>query len=407
MIKEETFNLTAGLSSISNLTNERDNYHLEVDHLNDTYEIQTSILPEISAYLLPSKFNNQSHNHDSNTPIRIFGSCVSCSFFAGTDVLRLYGECQYQNLNNYPGFLEKYLIRYDIHDFETLRRVGTINNPFTASDSSFKRLISYTIFKSTSGSTWHCVKKSFSVPLVDHIKTSVHTCCSIFIAFGVNSLISVYSGGIFHVVELGGGTTSNENTNWICKNSWKTGWGKVVGSDYIGYGAAYMTNPPTISPTITCIMPSSAKRGSLAQINTLSGSNFLSGATMNLTRIGYSKVTASNVNAASSSLITGKFNLTGVSSGIWNVSVKNSNGMIRNLTNDFTVFPNIPVKFFGVPGTTIRPWIVNFYDGSDMSPASCAWNFGNRILNATTKNATHNYSTVGNYTVTNNRGLLI
>lgn len=160
-----------------------------------------------------------------------------------------------------------------------------------------------------------------------------------------------------------------------------------------------MINPLTLPPTVSSITPSCINRGSVVQITNLAGSNFLSGAMVNLTRKGYSNVTASNVAVSSSSLITGTLNLAGVSSGGWNVSVANSNGMIGSLANGFTVIPNITAKFFGVPGTIVKPLMVNFYDASDGSPTSWACNFGDGSSNATTKNATHIYSTAENSTV--------
>lgn len=263
----------------------------------------------------------------------------------------------------------------------------------TGTDSSCKYL-GYPHEAST-GSTWTNVKYSYSVPSVDQIKTAVYTYGPIFVGLGVDSSFDAYTGGIYsssysgsinHAVELVGWGTYNGNTYWICKNSWgESSWFRIyAGSNYIRYAAAYMTNPPNLTPTVTGITPSSAKRGSLVQITNLSGTIFLSGATVNLMKKGYSNVTASSVNVELSSLITGTFNLAGVSSGAWNVSVQNSNGMIGSLTNGFTVLPNISAKFFGVPGTAVRPLTVNFVDGS---------------ANNTTQNPSHTYSSTGNYTV--------
>ncbi|PKL59670.1 MAG: hypothetical protein CVV33_06625, partial [Methanomicrobiales archaeon HGW-Methanomicrobiales-4] len=150
-------------------------------------------------------------------------------------------------------------------------------------------------------------------------------------------------------------------------------------------------------PSVLAITPASSKKGSVVQITNLAGSNFISGARVNLTRTGYANVTATNVQVPTSSQITGSFNLVGVTPGIWNVLVINPDGKTGSLTNGFTVLPNLTASFYGVPGTTVSPYTVKFYDASEGDPISWSWNFGDGITN-TTRNPSHTYSP-GTYSV--------
>jgi subtilisin family serine protease len=61
--------------------------------------------------------------------------------------------------------------------------------------------------------------------------------------------------------------------------------------------------------------------------------------------------------------------------------------------------PPIEARFYGVPGTTVFPLTIQFYDVSVGEPATRTWNFGDGNL-STTMNPVHTYSTPGVYTVT-------
>ncbi|MFH0968337.1 MAG: C1 family peptidase [Methanobacteriota archaeon] len=430
-ISREDRDWVAGHTSVSNLTSEAFNRLLGAEPPEEMFELNnTPALPTFPAASLPSSFTWQSNGGDYTTPIRNQGQCGSCWAFAATGVFETFWERLNQNPALNPDFAEQYLVScsYEngcgggwnplslfINQAGKSGGVGTVvetDYPYTASDSSCKNLNGYTRYKAPAGTAWYMVS-GWSIPTNDQIKSAVSTYGPLFVTLGVDGTFSAYrsgiysssySGGINHAVVLvGWGTAADGRTYWICKNSWGTWWGEAgwfriyAGSNYIGYAAAYMTNPYLPAPTISAITPASAKTGSLVPITNLAGSNFISGARVNLTRTGSANVTAMNVQVPTLSQITGSFNLAGVTSGVWNVIVVNPDGKIGSLANGFTVLPNLTARFYGVPGTTVSPYTVKFYDVSEGNPISWSWNFGDGVTN-TTRNPSHTYSP-GTYSV--------
>lgn len=149
-----------------------------------------------------------------------------------------------------------------------------------------------------------------------------------------------------------------------------------------------MTNPPMNS----VITPNSENYGFIVQITILAGSNFQSRAKVYLTQKGYFNITTSKVSVSSSLLMTNSLNIGGISLGVWNISIANSDGMTGSLAKGFTV------KYYDIPGTITKPMAVKFYNTLDGSPTSWSWSFGDRSSNVTTRNTTHTYSTAGYYT---------
>ena len=430
-ISKEGRDWVAGHTSVSNLTPEAFNRLLGANPPAGVQETRSISLPNVSAQALPSSFTWQSNGGDYTTPIRNQGQCGSCWAFAATAVFETFWERLNQNPALNPDFAEQYLVScsyesgcnggwntlsYFIDTAGKSGGVGTVaetDYPYTASDSSCKSLAGYTRYKAPTGTAWYMVN-GWSIPTVDQMKTAVYTYGPLWVSLGVDGTFSAYrsgiysssySGGINHAVVLvGWGTAPDGRTYWICKNSWGTGWGEggwfriYAGSNYIGYAAAYMTNPYLPSPVISAITPSSAKTGSLVPITNLSGSNFISGARVNLTRSGYTNLTATNVLIPSSSQITGSFNLSGIVPGTWNVVVMNPDGKIGALNNGFTVLPNITARFYGIPDVQVFPYTVHFFDASEGSPVSWLWSFGDGGT-ATTKNPSYTYTRVGTFTV--------
>ena len=112
------------------------------------------------------------------------------------------------------------------------------------------------------------------------------------------------------------------------------------------------------APTVSGITPNSYVRGWIVQISSLTGSNFQPGATVQLRR-GSSVITATNVTAVSSSVITCTFDLSAVSSGTWNtqawdVRVTNSDTQYSTATGIFTVTNYVPTINQIVPNTVQR-----------------------------------------------------
>ncbi|PWR72871.1 hypothetical protein [Methanospirillum lacunae] len=68
--------------------------------------------------------------------------------------------------------------------------------------------------------------------------------------------------------------------------------------------------------------------------------------------------------------------------------------MMGNHDYGITMTPNITTNLYSIPGTIFKPLRVNFYDASDKSLSSWAWNFGEG-----SSNATHSCSIVSDYTL--------
>jgi len=93
-------------------------------------------------------------------------------------------------------------------------------------------------------------------------------------------------------------------------------------------------NPP---PTISSITPREGKFGDSIPITNLAGTGFLSGAFVQLVRVGQATVTISPVVVVSPTKITCSIPLTNVCPGIWDVKVSNSDGQSATLANGFEV----------------------------------------------------------------------
>ncbi|MCX6689907.1 MAG: hypothetical protein NTZ39_09520, partial [Methanoregula sp.] len=101
-------------------------------------------------------------------------------------------------------------------------------------------------------------------------------------------------------------------------------------------GGFTVTNT-TPAPTVTGITPSTGVNTTTVPITNLAGTNFLSGAQVNLTKTGESNITATGVTVVDSTNITCTFNLAGKTVGLWNVNVTNPDGQQGSLVGGFTV----------------------------------------------------------------------
>jgi len=100
-------------------------------------------------------------------------------------------------------------------------------------------------------------------------------------------------------------------------------------------GTAEVTVTPAL--TVTGIAPNSSTNTGPVSITDLSGTGFVDGATVKLTRAGEPEIVATNVSVASSTQITCTLDLTGAAVGPWNVMVTNPGNQSATLTDRFTV----------------------------------------------------------------------
>ncbi len=117
-------------------------------------------------------------------------------------------------------------------------------------------------------------------------------------------------------------------------------------------------SPPAAPPTIAGISPSSAANDGVVSITSITGTNFVSGATVTLVKSGQSTIAGSGFTVSSGTSITGgSFNISGAVAGGWNVVVTNLDSQSASLSSGFTVTAAGPVV---LPAPTV----------SSMSPTS-------------------------------------
>ena len=138
-------------------------------------------------------------------------------------------------------------------------------------------------------------------------------------------------------------------------------------------------------PSITARAPTNANRGWPVAM-TITGTNFVTGATVRLNRTGYADIPGTSVNVNSATQITCSFSLLGAQPGLWNLSVTNPDGRTASQPNYFTVNNNaptvtsitpntwnmtIPVSITNLAGTNFQPdSTVQLVNGSEVISAS-------------------------------------
>ena len=102
-------------------------------------------------------------------------------------------------------------------------------------------------------------------------------------------------------------------------------------------GGFTVEEPPLPPPTVTSITPSSGTNDGTVDITDLAGTNLGSGATVKLERTGEADINGTSVNVVSPTRITCDFDLTGATTGDWDVYVENTDGQSATLAGGFTV----------------------------------------------------------------------
>ena len=157
--------------------------------------------------------------------------------------------------------------------------------------------------------------------------------------------------------------TCRFNLNGSATGQWDvtvTNPGSVPGT--LAHGFSVITAGP--APTVIKIIPNSGTSGSSVLIRNLTGTNFASGATVRLSRLGNPDLFASDVNTLDSRNLTCTLTLpAGTSPGSWDVTVTNSDGQSGTLSNGFNVNnPGLTVTGIspdsGVPDSSVA--VTNF-----------------------------------------------
>ncbi len=111
----------------------------------------------------------------------------------------------------------------------------------------------------------------------------------------------------------------------------------VVDDAGVIYGSQDVTITVVNPVRITGISPPNGVTNTIVDIKNLAGSGFVNGIKVNLTRAGYTNISATGVTVVSPTKITCTFNLAGAQPGYWNVTVTNLDGGWDTLINGFQV----------------------------------------------------------------------
>ena len=104
-------------------------------------------------------------------------------------------------------------------------------------------------------------------------------------------------------------------------------------------GGFIITNDQTPAPTVTRITPDTGENTGPVNV-TITGTNSQVGATAKLTKSGQGDIPGTNLNVTSNQ-ITGTFDLTGQTPGVWDVVVTNPDEQVGRLANGFTITPPV------------------------------------------------------------------
>ena len=105
----------------------------------------------------------------------------------------------------------------------------------------------------------------------------------------------------------------------------------------ISFGRSIFGTGPSSTVQITSISPASGYNTGTVNISSITGLGFLSGATVKLSKTGESDINATSVSVTDSKTIACVFDLTGKTTGDWNLTITNSTGTGATSNNAFTI----------------------------------------------------------------------
>jgi len=161
------------------------------------------------------------------------------------------------------------------------------------------------------------------------------------------------------------------------------------------------TIPVAVTPTVMHITPDSGYNNTSVNTINVTGTAFLSGATVTLNGTGFADIPATEITVVSPVQITCSFNVTDMPAGFRNVVVTNSDGNQGMLIRGFRVDDagdSHNADFEATPAQGPAPLSVQFNDSSTSSPVSWEWTFGDGDT-SNIQNVSHQYINAGTYTV--------
>jgi PKD repeat protein len=120
------------------------------------------------------------------------------------------------------------------------------------------------------------------------------------------------------------------------------------GTEAILPGGFTIKNP---APTVTGIIPNMGINTGMVEISNLEGTNFLSDASVQLTKSGEAAINGTDVAVISPTKIQCKFNLTGAKTNWWSLTVTNPDGQTYTLDNAFIINNPAPTLASIAPDT--------------------------------------------------------
>jgi PGF-pre-PGF domain-containing protein len=191
------------------------------------------------------------------------------------------------------------------------------------------------------------------------------------------------------------------NTSQNARDSFWTGnWSvNLTATNAAGYNVSTQTlwlNVSQDALTVTGITPSSGQNTTTVSITNMAGTGFYGTPVVNLTRTGYSNITATSVTLVFANQLTCTFDLTSRIPGAWNVNVTNPDGQQAALLNGFTILngtaaaPTVtgitPISGTTAGGPSVTVTGTGFYGGTSSSTVT-AVKFGTTPATSYTVNS--------------------
>lgn len=123
-----------------------------------------------------------------------------------------------------------------------------------------------------------------------------------------------------------------------------------------------VTPPAPLAPIVTSITPATGENTGTVNITNLAGTNFQTGATVKLSKSGQTDILATSVVVVSSTQITCTLDLTGRATGLWDLTVTNTDGRAGTLPSAFTIAFAAPTVASITPSKGVNNAVVNITD---------------------------------------------